>query len=250
MTRREGPYPGGARPGTGDDPSAVAPMARQEASDEAEDGERTPAGPRRGGAGVSAARDNAEGRWSLNRIVERAEQAACRERVAVGDLVDAFGRASFVPLLLVPALIVVTPLSGIPGLSGLCGITIALIATQWLVGRDSVWLPGWIMRREVSGRRMRAALARIRPFARWLDRNTRARLGFLFRGPFRFLPPLACALFGAMMPFLELVPFSSSLLGTGVTLLAFSMLTRDGLFALTALLPAAAAILVIAKVVG
>jgi len=33
-----------------------------------------------------------------------------------------------------------------------------------------------------------------------------------------------------MMPFLEFVPFSSSLIGSAVALLAFGMLARDGLF--------------------
>jgi hypothetical protein len=36
------------------------------------------------------------------------------------------------------------------------------------------------------------------------------------------------------MPFLELVPFSSSILGVAVVLFATALLTRDGLFAVGA----------------
>ncbi|WP_306118871.1 MULTISPECIES: exopolysaccharide biosynthesis protein [unclassified Roseitalea] len=179
---------------------------------------------------------------SLTAVLDRAMREADRDQVAVGNIVDAFGRASFVPLILVPALAVVTPLSGIPAFSSFCGITIFLIASQWFVGRDHVWLPQWIMRRHVSGKRLADALETMRPWAARLDRFTRERLRFLFHRPFRFVPPLACALFGLMMPFLELVPFSSSLLGAAVALLSFSMLTRDGLFALIATLPVVAAV--------
>jgi hypothetical protein len=39
------------------------------------------------------------------------------------------------------------------------------------------------------------------------------------------------------MPFLELLPFSSSLLGVAICLLGLSMITRDGVLALIALAP-------------
>jgi hypothetical protein len=179
---------------------------------------------------------------SLSDVMDRAAGVAERDQVTVDNILDAFGHASFVPLLLVPALLVVTPLSGIPAFSSFCGVLIFLISVQWLAGRDHLWLPQWIMRRKISGERLRDALDKIRPWTARLDRHTRKRFGFLFHRPLRFIPPLACTLFGAVMPLLELVPFSSSLLGAAVVLLSFSMLTRDGLYALIALLPVGAVI--------
>jgi len=184
-----------------------------------------------------AGQDDGDELRSLTQIVDRTLRETRRDQVAVADVLDAFGHASFAPLLLVPAIAVVTPLSGIPAFSAFSGILIFLIASQWLVGRDHIWLPQWVSRRHVAGDRLAAAMRRIRPWAQRVDRHTRPRLRFLFHRPFRFLPPLACTLFGAMMPFLELVPFSSSLLGAAVVLLSLSMLTRDGLFALVALVP-------------
>ena len=177
---------------------------------------------------------------SLTQIVDRTVREAGRDQVSVANVLDAFGHASFVPLLLVPALAVVTPLSGIPAFSSFSGILIFLISVQWLVGRKHVWLPQWVSRRHVAGDRLADAMKKIRPWAARIDRRTKPRLRFLFHRPFRFLPPLACTLFGAAMPFLELVPFSSSFLGAAVVLLSLSMLTRDGLFALLALVPVGA----------
>ena len=60
--------------------------------------------------------------------------------------------------------------------------------------------------------------------------------------PLALILPLACVLAGAFMPVLELVPFASAFLGLAVMLVAYAMLSRDGLFALLALVPIAAAL--------
>lgn len=174
---------------------------------------------------------------SLTAVIDRTRDVARRDEVSVDNVLGAFGEAGFAPLLFVPALAVVTPLSGIPAFSSLCGIMIVLIAAQWLAGRSRVWMPRWIKRLHIGGDRLRSAVGRLRPVAAWLDEHSHSRLRFLFRRPLRYLLPLACLVFGASMPLLELVPFSSSLLGAAVCLIAFSRMTRDGLYALVALLP-------------
>ena len=63
-------------------------------------------------------------------------------------------------------------------------------------------------------------------------RHTRQRFRVLTVPPFRQWLYLLCFLCGAAMPFLELVPFSSSLLGTAVVIMATALLARDGLLAL------------------
>jgi hypothetical protein len=52
---------------------------------------------------------------------------------------------------------------------------------------------------------------------------------------------------GLMMPVLEFVPFSSTTLGIGVTLLALGMLTRDGAVTLVGLVPYALIIWLIVR---
>lgn len=175
----------------------------------------------------------------LTSIVDKVGDITKEGQVSLDRVVGAFEKTGFATMLIVPAAAVVTPLSGIPLFSSLCGVTICLIAAQWLMKRDRVWLPHWLGQQSLEGDKVRVAMNKLRPAARWLDKHSRARARFLFRQPLRALLPLSCLLFGALMPFLELVPFSSSLLGASVCLIAFSLLTRDGLFALAALLPLA-----------
>lgn len=156
-------------------------------------------------------------------------------RISVADLLTGLGEVSLLSLMLVPALIVVSPLSGIPILPTVCGLTIALIAAQALIGRPGIWLPGWLLRRTMDSAKFGRALDWMRRPAGWVDRVTAQRLGLLVSGPARPLMLAACILAGLAMPFLELLPLTSSILATAVTLIGLGLLVRDGLLALLGL---------------
>ncbi|RPE67131.1 hypothetical protein EDD53_1535 [Pacificibacter maritimus] len=153
-----------------------------------------------------------------------------QDEVCMSDIVDTLGKQVLLPMLLFPALAVVTPLSGIPGLSSVCGIIIALVSLQLLRGRDTLWLPDWILRRKISSDRLEKAVNGLNGVARWLDKISRPRLQVLVRAPGSILPEFLCFLSGSAMPFLELVPFSSSVLGGATSLFAVGLVMRDGLF--------------------
>lgn len=164
-------------------------------------------------------------------ILDQAEAAATADEVSVNDVVCELGALSYSALLLVPALLVVTPLSGVPGLSSILGSMIALISLQMLIGRNHLWLPKWILKRKVSSRKFRDALDHLRKPAAWIDRHTHPQFTVLVSDPARRVLQFACMVCGAAMPMLEIVPFTSSLLGLAVSLFATALVTRDGLLA-------------------
>ncbi|MEL7211347.1 MAG: exopolysaccharide biosynthesis protein [Pseudomonadota bacterium] len=159
------------------------------------------------------------------------------ERVTVDAVIKEVGGAGFAPILLLPALAVATPLSGIPLFSSLMGLVICLVAIQMVAQRRHLWLPGWILRQELKGRIVASAFGYLRPVATWLDQRTNRRLRLIVRPPLIAVPQILCVLSGAMMPLLEFVPFSSSVMGIGVAILALGMLSRDGLVVLLGLVP-------------
>lgn len=171
---------------------------------------------------------------SVTDIVERMERAASDDKVHVRDVVATLGEASFLPVLMAPALAVVSPLSGVPLFSSICGLTIALVSAQLLFNRDHLWLPDWLMRRRIRAGSLKTATQWLRKPARFLDRHSKERLSLFVRRPFKWITQAACLCCGLAMPFLELVPFTSSILGFAVTLFALSLLVRDGLIAAVA----------------
>ncbi|MEX5728225.1 hypothetical protein Ga0609869_001578 [Rhodovulum iodosum] len=170
-------------------------------------------------------------------VLEEVAAVARDDVVSIRALFEALGTASYAPLMMAPALAVVSPLSGIPGFSSLCGITISIFAAQMAVRRRHVWAPRWLMQRRIRARQVRHAVDWLRRPAAWLERIARPRLAALVTPPLLRLLQVLCLVAGLAMPFLELVPFSSSLLGASVVMLSVAMLTKDGLLALAGMAP-------------
>lgn len=172
---------------------------------------------------------------SITDLIDRVSTASDGDQTSVAQIVSALGATSFLPNMMIPALAVVSPLSGVPLFSSICGLTIALVAIQMLFQRDHIWLPDFVMRKHLETRRVQKATNWMRKPAGFLDRITKERLSLLVRRPFLWVTQAICLICGLVMPFLELVPFTSSLMGVVVCLFAFGMLARDGLFTLLGL---------------
>lgn len=171
---------------------------------------------------------------NLDDLLQQLEQAGEDDRpVSIRSMLEATDRRSFGALLLVPGLLVLSPLSGIPGLPSVFALMVTLIALQLLVGRKHFWLPAWLLQRSAPRRKYDKALAFLRRPARQVDRVLRRRLTFLTHGPLAIrISALLCLAIAATMPPLEIVPFGNSIAGGALTLLGLGLLARDGLMIL------------------
>lgn len=163
------------------------------------------------------------------------EQAIDGERVTVAGIMDELGSQSFPALILIPALLAISPLSTIPGVTSMVGITVALLAVQMILGRKCAWLPGFVGRRSLPSDGLRKAIGWVRTPASYIERLFRPRLQFLVRRPGSFLPLIICLSLACFMPVLELVPMSGTVASTAISIIAAGLLTRDGLAILVAL---------------
>ena len=173
---------------------------------------------------------------ALDRLRQRADEARGRdephadaEHVTIGDLMDAFGGRTYGPFLLVPALIELSPIGGIPGVPSVLALTIALFAVQMLTGRDHFWLPGWLEHRAVKIDRVDQADDKMRPVTERLDRWSSNRLpalaGKAAQRAAAFLVLLLCL----TVPPLELLPFASAAPMSAIAAFGLGMIVRDGL---------------------
>ena len=178
---------------------------------------------------------------SLGSVADRLLEAAGKaDDMSMDMLIRALGERSHYTLILVIATLAATPLSGIPGVSIVCGLLIAIIAGERIVCGDRVRLPAWAKRQSLPAGKVRKTLEKLRPIIDWVDRHTHRRLGWVMASPMNRLPLLVCLAGGLTMPFLELIPFTSSIVASGITLISVGMITRDGVFVLLALIPFAA----------
>lgn len=186
------------------------------------------------GAGMAEANGPVDEVGAVTRVLDVLENAADESsgegRVPVAAIVAGLGERSFAPLLLVPALILVTPISSIPGMPTLGALLIGLVTAQMLLGRRSIWLPRWLGRRSIRRARLKAAIRAARPAARWIDRRVRLRLRLLTRRPLSYFPLLTCLAITLVMPLMEFVPALATVAAFAITLFAIGMMTRDGIF--------------------
>jgi len=137
-------------------------------------------------------------------------------------------------VLLLPALVVVSPLSGIIGLPTVAAALIIAISAQMLLGRKEFWVPEAVSGRTMPCRRLHQALRFLRPVARVTDWLLRPRMGGATQGAGTRVIAACCILLALLIPPLELVPFASTLVAGVVTLFGLALLANDGVMALVA----------------
>lgn len=156
-------------------------------------------------------------------------------------LVRSFGRRSYGPLLLLPALLEISPLGGVPGFASVMALLIALVAGQAVLGRECIWLPDALSKRSLSSDKVRKASAKMRPLAKRLDRWFHGRLQRLTGGASTRVAALACMLLACMVPVLEFVPFASTAPMAAIALFGLALLVHDGALMAVAFVSAIAA---------
>jgi len=165
-------------------------------------------------------------------LLDSMDRAADHETVSIQDVLHEIGDRSITPLILVVALLLVSPLSGIPGVSTLAAVTIIILAVQAVSGKRSLWLPRFLLRREIAGQRLRSCVGYLRRPCAFIDGRCHPRLQFLTNGPMRFLTLLMVTIIPIGWPFMEIIPMMASIGAATVALLVFGLFTRDGLFVL------------------
>jgi hypothetical protein len=163
-----------------------------------------------------------------------AKAGSKEDEMSVRDMRDTVGRRSFAPLLLTTSLIGFTPLGGVPGVPTALAILIVLIAAQIVLGRQSLWLPSFLLDRKVKGRKVQSAAKSLQPFARLVDKAIRPRLTFLTERPSSYVLAIACILIAVTVPPLELVPFVDMPLWAALAAFALALAAHDGLLAIAA----------------
>ncbi|HEX5056254.1 MAG TPA: exopolysaccharide biosynthesis protein [Gammaproteobacteria bacterium] len=175
---------------------------------------------------------------NLEQVLERIGHAEARAgKVSLRAILREIEHRSFGSLLLLAGLITFSPVIGdIPGMSALMGIFVLLTVGQMLFHRKHFWLPRRMLDLSVRQDALCKLLERLHPTACFTDRLLQPRLKPLVQGPGGYMIAVICALIALAMPVLELVPFSGYSTGFVLSLFGLSLIGRDGLLALIAII--------------
>jgi hypothetical protein len=173
---------------------------------------------------------------SLTELLDQIEEAADDEdEVSLDSVMDAIGRRSFGPMLVMFGLIILAPLVGdIPGVPTIMAILVLLVASQVLIRRKRLWLPRWMLDRGIASAKLGKAIKFLRKPARFVDHMLRPRLEIFTRGVGIQATAALCIAIAVVMPVMEVVPFSANIAGIALTTLGLALIANDGVLALTA----------------
>ncbi len=165
---------------------------------------------------------------ALSDLLNRLEGSAEGDSITVRQIVQHLGGSSMAALMLAFSLISTSPASAIPGLTAFVAVVVLVLVVQMILGRDCVWLPGFVLRRQLSTDKLCKGIGWLRTPVRGLERLLRPRMTFLLDRPWSFLPLGLVLVLALFMPFMEFVPASGSIASGVIALMAAGFLTRDG----------------------
>lgn len=173
---------------------------------------------------------------SLESILDKILAATEGEDKAdVDDLLEAFGSRSFGPLLVAPAVLMISPIGAIPFAPAVFNIFIILTCVQYIAGMSSPWLPRQLREQSVPRDKLESAIRRVRPWAKRIDVLLQPRLEFLTSPPIDRVLAAVATLLSASIFVIGLVPFAAAVPSSGIALIGLAVATRDGLVASLAL---------------
>ncbi|WP_300377914.1 exopolysaccharide biosynthesis protein [Henriciella sp.] len=150
------------------------------------------------------------------------------ESVSVADLLNAVGRRSHGPVLLLLGFIAVSPLSLVPGANWLVALVTFIFAMQIVVGLKYPWLPRRALAVSFPRKYLLSGIKHLEPHAYVVDQILQPRLVFLTRIPFINIVALACVAAALITIPLGLIPFGPLLPGLTVLLFGLAITARDG----------------------
>ncbi|MCA9087929.1 MAG: exopolysaccharide biosynthesis protein [Planctomycetaceae bacterium] len=179
----------------------------------------------------------------LTELLNRVEREADGDRETIGEVLDAISNRGFGPLLLVPALLAISPLGAIPGMSVITGTVIFVISLQMLFRNDHPWIPRRLEQVSISHDSLVARIRQGRPWLRWIEYFFARRLEFLTTGPMHYVLAVSMMLLALSMFPLALVPFGVFVPGLAIAILAAGLTIHDGVLVLAGLGTGATAVI-------
>jgi len=167
----------------------------------------------------------------LDELSHNVNRDSEQQSVRLGILLNAVGRRSYGPLLLIIGLFSVSPATIVPGMTTVAAAITLLVALQMALGLQRPWLPKVVLNIKIPRQPFFAFVDQARPKVERLHGVLlKERFCFMSAPPFVILVAL-CVAAAALVTFpLSIIPFAPLAPGSAVVLFGLGMTARDGLW--------------------
>lgn len=184
--------------------------------------------------------DKAEGADRLSAILTAIAEAQDKDRISIGDLLEALRRRALGALIFIFAVPTALPMP--PGVSAVLGAPLLFLTIQLMLGMRP-WLPQLITDRSLSRVDFQRVVRTVAPWLARAESIMRPRLTFLAQRPAVYLVGLTSVVM-AIVLFLP-IPLGNMLPSVALCIMALGLLERDGVWILIGLAVGAASVVIV-----
>ncbi len=187
--------------------------------------------------------------FSLAEIVTRLAEAAEAGRLDIACLMEITGRRGLGAMLLLPCLMILSPIGLIPGVPAIMALLMMVVALHMAVGARRLWLPPRLARVKFPQDRMTDGLRRIAPHAARVDGWMTVRLAPIADSRIAtLLAALAILAMSLLILAVGFVPGLPALMAVAVLLCGLGLAAHNSLFLIAGYAFAAAIAMGVARV--
>lgn len=187
--------------------------------------------------------DKAEGADRLSAILMAIAQAEDRDRISIGDLLEALKRRALGALLFIFAIITALPMP--PGVSAIVGAPLVFLSAQLMLGMNA-WLPRVITDRSLSRVDFHRVMKAASPWLARAESIMRPRLELLAKRPGIYVAGFV-AFFMSLLVLLP-IPGANMAPSVAICIIALGLLERDGLWIAIGVLVGVVSTIVVAAI--
>ncbi len=164
---------------------------------------------------------------SISDIFKKIDASMSGDNVSIADLLDLVHERGFGMILLILAVPMALPLPVPPGINILLASPLILLTAQQAMGRRTIWLPKWMLKKTIKRSKMSAIITALLPWSARIERFIKPRLEFVTLGIFSHL----IGVLGLIMALAICVPLplTNTVPSLGIALMAVGVIMRDGL---------------------
>jgi hypothetical protein len=160
------------------------------------------------------------------------------DRVSIAEILDALDARAFGLATLIFAIPSVIPMP--PGVPTVVGIALLIVSLQMVIGREELWLPGFLSKRSFSRKALIAGFEKVMPPLNFVERFARPRL-LILTGRVATVLTGIVILTMALVLILPLPPGGNFPPALACAILGMGLVERDGLIILIGLVVTIAA---------
>lgn len=156
--------------------------------------------------------------------LDRSEQ-----NISLATILYSLNNRGYAPLLIIPCLLIISPVGAIPGVPAICGVFIFLIAGQMLLGRKKPWLPERVKKLCFETEKFCSGMEKTEPFLRKLDKIIKPRITFMATNrAANFFVSFISVILSIGIVGIGFIPFLPDLLALPILFFSLGLLTQDG----------------------